>query len=73
MLKITPYLGIMVVIASICILTTSAAPFLGLAIAPRAWCCFCPMQLPANEILEKPDCIKCARCVEACPKEALRF
>jgi ferredoxin-type protein NapH len=31
------------------------------------------MQLPVNEILDKPDCIKCARCVEACPKEALSF
>ena len=33
----------------------------------------CPMQLPANEILDKPDCIKCGRCVEACPKHALSF
>jgi formate hydrogenlyase subunit 6/NADH:ubiquinone oxidoreductase subunit I len=31
------------------------------------------MQLSVNEILDKPDCIKCARCVEACPKHALSF
>jgi ferredoxin-type protein NapH len=33
----------------------------------------CPMQLPVNEILDKPDCIKCGLCVEVCPKEALSF
>jgi ferredoxin-type protein NapH len=33
----------------------------------------CPMQLTVNEIQDKPDCIKCARCVEACPKSALSF
>jgi ferredoxin-type protein NapH len=26
-----------------------------------------------NEIADKPDCIKCGRCVEACPKDALSF
>jgi ferredoxin-type protein NapH len=33
----------------------------------------CPMQLPVNEIMEKPDCIKCGRCIEASPKDALSF
>jgi ferredoxin-type protein NapH len=33
----------------------------------------CPMQLPVNEIMDKPDCIKCGRCGEACPKNALSF
>lgn len=35
--------------------------------------CVCPMQLEVHEILDKPDYIKCARCVEACPKGALEF
>lgn len=33
----------------------------------------CPMQLECNEIFHKPDCIKCGRCVERCPQEALKF
>ncbi len=33
----------------------------------------CPMQLKVNEILHDPDCIKCRRCVEKCPKCALRL
>lgn len=33
----------------------------------------CPMQLECNEIFHKPDCIKCGRCVERCPKGALYF
>jgi ferredoxin-type protein NapH len=85
------------VFVTLCILTTSVAILFGVAIAPRAWCSFCPMgtlqrslggskyqlqvdkekcieckvcqkvcpmQLPVNEITEKPDCIKCARCVQ---------
>ena len=31
----------------------------------------CPMQLKVNEKLIKPDCIKCRRCIETCPKNAL--
>jgi polyferredoxin len=31
----------------------------------------CPMQLSANDGLDKPDCIICERCIEACPKGAL--
>ncbi|MFH2028974.1 MAG: 4Fe-4S binding protein [Nanoarchaeota archaeon] len=33
----------------------------------------CPMQLKVNEILNNPDCIKCGRCITACPKKALSF
>ena len=33
----------------------------------------CPMQLPVNEIQDLPDCIKCGRCIDACPKDALSF
>lgn len=33
----------------------------------------CPMHLKVNEILHKPDCIKCGRCVIECPVEALGF
>lgn len=33
----------------------------------------CPMELPVKEIVNHPDCIKCKRCVEACPKKVLYF
>jgi len=33
----------------------------------------CPMYLKVNEITHKPDCIKCSRCIVACPKKALSF
>ncbi|MFH1642091.1 MAG: 4Fe-4S binding protein [Nanoarchaeota archaeon] len=33
----------------------------------------CPMQLNVNEMAKKPDCIKCGRCVDICPKKALHF
>ena len=33
----------------------------------------CPMQLKPNEVPLSPDCIKCERCIDACPKEALSF
>jgi MinD superfamily P-loop ATPase len=41
-------------------------------------CCRCQkvclMHLYANDpIVEKPDCINCGRCIEACPKGALNF
>lgn len=31
----------------------------------------CPMGLSVNKISKKPDCIKCWRCIESCPKKAL--
>jgi len=33
----------------------------------------CPMQLSVRQMSERPDCIKCARCVAACPAGALYF
>ncbi|MCD4703269.1 MAG: 4Fe-4S binding protein [Methanosarcinaceae archaeon] len=33
----------------------------------------CPMDLEVRDIGNNPDCIKCGRCVVACPKDALEF
>jgi ferredoxin len=31
------------------------------------------MQLDVRHSLSKRDCIKCGRCIEVCPKDALAF
>ncbi|WP_440953652.1 4Fe-4S binding protein [Methanococcoides sp. FTZ1] len=33
----------------------------------------CPMQLKVRDIGNNPDCIKCGRCVDKCPKDSLSF
>jgi len=33
----------------------------------------CPLQLEVHKGEPLPDCLKCGRCLEACPKAALRF
>ena len=89
-----------------CLVTTSIAVVLGVSIAPRTWCTFCPMgtmqrmiggnkhqlqvdmtkciecrkcekscrmHLPIMNSTHNPDCIKCGKCIDVCPKDALRF
>ena len=63
------------VFVTMCILTTSVSILFGVAIAPRAWCSFCPMgtmqravggsryQLKVNRNL----CIDCGKCQKICP------
>jgi ferredoxin-type protein NapH len=33
----------------------------------------CPMELGVRDIGNNPDCIKCGRCIDSCPKDALSF
>ncbi|SES69011.1 4Fe-4S binding domain-containing protein [Methanococcoides vulcani] len=33
----------------------------------------CPMELEVRDIGNNPDCIKCGRCVDKCPKDSLSF
>ena len=33
----------------------------------------CPMELEVRDIGNNPDCIKCGRCIDSCPKDALTF
>ncbi|MCM1985531.1 4Fe-4S binding protein [Methanococcoides seepicolus] len=33
----------------------------------------CPMELEVRDIGNKPDCIKCGRCIDICPKDSLKF
>ena len=65
------------VFVTMCILTTSVSILFGVAIAPRAWCSFCPMgtmqralggskyQLKVNRDL----CIDCGKCQKVCPMQ----
>jgi len=65
------------VFVTMCILTTSVSILFGIAIAPRAWCSFCPMgtlqravgvgkyQLKVNRDL----CIDCGKCQKVCPMQ----
>lgn len=65
------------VFVTMCILTTSVSILFGVAIAPRAWCSFCPMgtlqravggskyQLKVNREL----CIDCGKCQKVCPMQ----
>lgn len=65
------------VFVTLCILTTSLSILFGVAIAPRAWCTFCPMgtlqrgmggskyQLQADKEL----CIECGKCRNVCPMQ----
>ncbi len=65
------------VFVTMCILTTSASILFGVAIAPRAWCSFCPMgtlqrALGKNKYQLKVDrelCIECGICQKVCPMQ----
>lgn len=65
------------VFVTMCILTTAAAILFGVAIAPRAWCSFCPMgtlqrTLGGSKYQLKVDrklCIECSKCQKVCPMQ----
>jgi len=65
------------VFVTMCILTTSASILFGVAIAPRAWCSFCPMgtlqrALGKSKYQLKVDrdlCIECGICQKVCPMQ----
>ncbi len=65
------------VFVTICILTTSVAILFGVAIAPRAWCSFCPMGTLQRSLggrkyqlqVDKEKCIECKVCEKICPMQ----
>lgn len=65
------------VFVTLCILTTSVAILFGVAIAPRAWCSFCPMGTLQRSLggskyqlqVDKEKCIECALCQKVCPMQ----
>jgi polyferredoxin len=65
------------VFVTICILTTSVAILFGVAIAPRAWCSFCPMGTLQRTLggkkfqlkVEREMCIDCGKCQKVCPMQ----
>jgi ferredoxin-type protein NapH len=65
------------VFVTMCILTTSISILFGIAIAPRAWCSFCPMGTLQRTLggmkyqlkVEKDKCIECGKCHKVCPMQ----
>ncbi len=65
------------VFVTMCILTTSVAILFGVAIAPRAWCSFCPMGTMQRALggtryqlkVDKELCIECGKCEKVCPMQ----
>ena len=65
------------VFVTICILTTSVAIIFGVAIAPRAWCSFCPMGTLQRTLggkkfqlkVDREKCIDCGICQKVCPMQ----
>ncbi len=65
------------VFVTLCILTTSAAILFGVAIAPRAWCSFCPMGTLQRTLggskyqlkVDREKCIDCGKCQKICPMQ----
>ncbi len=65
------------VFVTLCILTTSIAILFGVAIAPRAWCSFCPMGTMQRSLggskyqlqVDKEKCIECGLCQKICPMQ----
>lgn len=65
------------VFVTLCILTTSVAILFGVAIAPRAWCSFCPMGTLQRALggvkyqlkMDRELCIECKKCENVCPMQ----
>jgi len=65
------------VFVTLCILTTSIAVLLGIIIAPRTWCTFCPMGTLQRAMggkkyqlkLDRENCIECKKCQKVCPMQ----
>ncbi|VVB71639.1 NAD(P)H-quinone oxidoreductase subunit I, chloroplastic [uncultured archaeon] len=65
------------VFVTMCILTTAVSILFGLAIAPRAWCSFCPMGTLQRTIgkgkyelkVDREKCIECGKCRKVCPMQ----
>jgi ferredoxin-type protein NapH len=65
------------VFVTMCIITTSVAILFGVAIAPRAWCSFCPMGTMQRALggsryqlkVDREKCIECGKCQKVCPMQ----
>lgn len=65
------------ILASICLVTTSIAIIVGSYLSPRAWCTFCPMGTVQRVLggeghrlkLDEEKCIKCGKCEKICPMQ----
>jgi polyferredoxin len=63
------------VLVIMCLVTSSIAVILGVTIAPRTWCTFCPMGtlqsiVGVNKyplVMDIEKCIKCHKCEKICP------
>lgn len=65
------------ILASVCLVTTSIAIIVGSYLSPRAWCTFCPMGTVQRVLggkrhrlkLDEEKCIEYGKCEKICPMQ----